>query len=786
MYRKMEIEAVNKIDSKENNNKIKETDQLWQMLVKIFPNEKIKDPNEKIKNSWATYNDFIDTTKHPENLERLAAMEKAEREYQRKEWKTIKDDISYNTNSVPQNMRIRTAILAWRILPKITKKEKTYEDIDTFDLSPDKIAYIKATTSAEQYNFYIQNITSGIRDNFNNLSYVQFTAVWDEEMKWVEQRKEYIRSIWWNINQEWIDKLGIINRLIDIGPRIDKYKQKYIENNEDIQKRFDKNVSIKIQSYKEKYPENYKKILEQCNGDEKLANEIIRKEVEIEVFNMFKSEGVITLSQEDEESFAKLNIDFYNKVKELGFKVSDALKNIYNNALNYINNLYQSTDMYVQLSTNVMSDPEFNIHFDKPENKVDKLALENQKNLAYYKNLIKLYPEADLKMEDGTKWSDSFRYFNDDMSLKDPAPENIKNSFEENKSFLVENAKEYETRLLNCTNTIIQKSAIEQCLSALQKTMDIDVDEWKNLLDTFQLDENLDTIVDKWKKLLLNIKGNVNGKKIALSYDLISGEVYYQKYMQKAWFKDTDPIFIWSSELQQTNAIPFMKLPTLGNIIRKGQEMSDSWKYLELMDAAENTLVYEEKLQNILEQSYDISETTEQEIAKDVIKKNIFEDMIVQKMMKIGEREIGEPITNTKQAVAYDLYSYLYRSFEYYGMKSMVYLENWNTCMNTMLLVKEESQKTAPDVLINHEQNNKNQERFVLHSLVNQKVMWLDNTETKNQVVEFNMLAFFQCFEKKIAGMKIIDVDMMNDYFTTVKKNPEEKEVGSWKKKRQF
>lgn len=71
---------------------------------------------------------------------------------------------------------------------------------------------------------------------------------------------------------------------------MDVYKQKYIESDQNIKKRFNAEVNIKIQNYKEKNPENYKKILEKCGGDEKLADEIIRKEVEIEVFNILKSE----------------------------------------------------------------------------------------------------------------------------------------------------------------------------------------------------------------------------------------------------------------------------------------------------------------------------------------------------------------------------------------------------------------------------------------------------------------------------------------------------------------
>jgi hypothetical protein len=108
----------------------------------------------------------------------------------------------------------------------------------------------------------------------------------------------------------------------------------------------------------------------------------------------------------------------------------------------------------------------------------------------------------------------------------------------------------------------------------------------------------------------------------------------------------------------------------------------------------------------------------------------------------------------------------------------MVHLEKWNSCMDKMLVVKDKSKEISPERLINQEQQkNKNQERFILNGLVNQKVMGLDNAETRNQIVESNMLSFFQCFEKSVNGMTVVDVDMMNDYFRTAERNTGEAEL---------
>lgn len=64
--------------------------------------------------------------------------------------------------------------------------------------------------------------------------------------------------------------------------------------------------------------------------------------------------------------------------------------------------------------------------------------------------------------------------------------------------------------------------------------------------------------------------------------------------------------------------------------------------------------------------------------------------------------------------------------------------------------------------------------------------MGVDTTEKRNEIVEMNLLSFFQCFEKKAGGMNIVDVEMMNDFFKTATKNTDETEVGKWKRNTNF
>lgn len=343
---------------------------------------------------------------------------------------------------------------------------------------------------------------------------------------------------------------------------MDVYKQKYILNTPEIQKRFDEEVRIRIQNYPKTYPDNYKKIVEKCQGDEKLVAEWIKKEVEMEVFIILKNEGIIVLTEEDQKDFAQLNIDFYDKMQELGLQVSATFRDMYDQAIVYLQNLYQSTDAYEQLSQKILSDKDINTHFDKQGNKVEKLVADENKSVEYYKNLIKLYPDIDT-----TNISQSFteEYFILDptMQIKDSAPEEVKNAW---KSFL-ERAATKETKMLNRTNATIQRVAIQQCLTSLQEAMDIDIDNQQSLLDKFELekDPNFDAVSPD---LLLKVKGTIDGKKIHIAYDLVTGKVYYQHYMQKASLNQTDAIS-FGIDQDIKNMQPYMTLPSVGDTIKQ-------------------------------------------------------------------------------------------------------------------------------------------------------------------------------------------------------------------------
>lgn len=684
------------------------------------------------------------------------------------------------------NSKIREKIVAAKNAKDVLPLNDLYENMNTLSEKQKEAVMKNFSSDKEKVDMYIGNVSPQLMEKLKKLSPAALVAFLEREIQGVEEKSKEIQSrIWWEVN---VEQMANISWLVDMQKRLDNFVEKYKiiglerEKNtfEKVRKFTDSEMEQNFQKFMTSYDKAEYEKLEQKLG-KNWAEESLRQMFILQIIEEKKKKG--ELSNEAEAEFAQMTVEFCEKVKQWGIDLAKTgLDKIYTVVLES----YQGTDMYTQLSSKVLSDPEFNAYFDDKEgNKVEKLVADEKKSVEYYKNLIKLYPEMDTT-NILTMFTEEYFTLTPAMQIKDSAPEEVKKTWE---GFLTI-ANEKDETLLKYTNNIIQKSAIEQCLTALQKTMDIDIDEGKNILDDFAIDGNLDALEIQKDDLILNLKGTTNdgkGEKIDVSYNLSTGEVYYQKYMQKAGFKDTDPIVIWSSEIQDDNVVPFVKLPTLGSIVQKGKDMANDDGYLELMEKSEDSNMYETNLQDILKKEYTITENIDHELGQDMIKKNILEDSIVQKMLMIGEREFpAGAITKAQYPSMYNFYNYLYKSFEYYSLKPMVQLENWNDCIDKILSIKEQSSRLSPEELLHQEQHNKNQESFVLHGLVNQKVMGLDNTETRNQIVETNLLSFFQCFEKNVGGMAIVDVEMMNDYFRTAERNTDEGELGKWKRNSNF
>ncbi len=711
---------------------------------------------KKIPNPWYAYQYFVNK---PENMKRLAAMEKAEREKQRSEWIKILDDDTY-TKTSNQNLRIRDAILWGRILPLEKEAGSAYTNIDNLGLSSDNVAYIKATTTPEQYDFYMKSVSTNIIKDFKTFDSEEFVSVWDEEMRGIAKRKEYIQHIGWSeMKQEWINKIGTINRLMDIGPRMEVYKENYINKDGNIKKLYDAEVQNITNSYRQNNPQNYEKISQQCDGDQKLIDEVIKKQAEIEVLNNFKEKGIITLTQEDELSFAQLNIDVYEKMKAWWVTVAESINNAYNNALKYLNDIYGSSSTYKEISSKVLADKELKTFFDSPDNQVERFN-ENEKDLLYYKQMIKIYGKEfeNIKNKD---WVSVIEF----IEKEDAVVENLQDF-----PGFIEQIKKCETwvgGIVDKTNQKIKEVAVKKCLTALQKNIDIDVNDQQNIIDQLELEKDLDAVVDKWDDIVINIQGKLktSWEKIYMSYNLVTWQVYYHKYMQKSVSTSQDNGVItfgnyaMTDEDMEKNKIPFMKLPTLGSTISKGKK--ENTDYMDLMEKSEDIASYEKNLEDELMTEYSLSETTEYDIGKDALKKQMLQDMIIQKLAKVCRRTIKDwavVSSDEKPDIMYNLYNYFNKSLTYYDAKSLDKLETWNTYMNKLLNIQ-----TSPDYA--KSVNTTNKRWFVLHNIMTPTIIGGTNTSIKDQTSESFISSFFQCFKTNVGNIEILDIDKMKKYF---------------------
>lgn len=149
--------------------------------------------------------------------------------------------------------------------------------------------------------------------------------------------------------------------------------------------------------------------------------------------------------------------------------------------------------------------------------------------------------------------------------------------------------------------------------------------------------------------------------------------------------------------------------------------------------------------------SYKRSAIIANEVGQDIIKKNILQDMIIQKIMKLSGRNIAdiegrpEGIDARKYPQTYALYAYFFRSFGYYSMQSLDNISLLNNNMDTLIYIQQQSEKYSKEQLIHHQKDNKNTERFFIHDLLHPHTL-TKNTPLTNQNPERELQSFFDLF----------------------------------------
>jgi CRISPR/Cas system-associated exonuclease Cas4 (RecB family) len=97
-------------------------------------------------------------------------------------------------------------------------------------------------------------------------------------------------------------------------------------------------------------------------------------------------------------------------------------------------------------------------------------------------------------------------------------------------------ARGSEKLLKNETNTIIQEEAVTGCMDVLKSYMDIDVTETENVLKQFarvKEENDTDMVQKKGKDIVLDIKGDINGKRLNIQYNLTDGTLWEDEFLSR-------------------------------------------------------------------------------------------------------------------------------------------------------------------------------------------------------------------------------------------------------------
>lgn len=512
------------------------------------------------------------------------------------------------------------------------------------------------------------------------------------------------------------------------------------------------------------------------NKGEKVADTFVRTLYQTQMLQTPEIQS--TLSDEAKNEFVGIVEEFYVTSKNLDVDMSSfGLQTLYEKAKAYLIEKYTTSDTYQKLSYNINSAPAVSTYF--AENAPAELVPEAGKDKAYYTKVVRWYPALDTSYE-GKKLSEYLPYFNDDMTIKSEVPDQQKKLMLSLLPQLKEKSKPYEKKLLGMTNSLTQTVAVEQCITTLQSYMDVNISEQENVMQQLNIAENRDAVSEN---LVVKINGTLNGKKIVMSYDLLTGNVFYQSFLTKQSDTEQSPITIGGEQTEET--VPLITLPKFGDFI----DASKTIDYTTTIHTCETQDQYSKKITETLENTAKAKQDMTSQ--KDMLKKYILKDIITQNIFSLTGRttdglQNSVLITPSSQPQMHVFYNFLSNSLTYYSMGSIDDLQLFQKNIQTLLTYATGPTKTqSTESALAYK--DKNQEMFVMQSLLNQANIPSVTSSLRDQQPEEKLLSFFRCFEKKIGAISVIDAEMMDDFFTASRgTNKEANAVGKRKRSPAF
>ena len=748
----------------ERKSDIQKDDKAYQVMGKYF----------WAKNDWEAWEKWLVIQKN--NKDRLAKMA----------WVQKYDG---GINHGEQNTTIANRLRKNDVVPfyDSAKNEKQIKNFDEVQ----NILKNKNLWDQRTMEFYIKNLNDDQIKMLNKLSPLQKALFIAEECKKVDITQLQInKKVTGNNNLEnknlaVMKELTVFNENMSLFLKETTLTKEYAFdntknsfNNVEVQIRFEKNL---------KYVGEIKKGTLTKVEKEYYVNLFIQKDI-------IESWKYDELSEENKKKFNELVIESYTIAQKLDIDLeSFDLGILYARAREYLSlqySDYEKEPAHTLMNT-INADPQVTSFFAKEQNKISSLVpnevkSEKTENKIYYTKLFAQYPDINI-MPGGAKTVEEYlAYFNDDMTIKADLSASEKEEAEKALVYIQERTTSREGLLLDKTNKIVQDHAMNQCIESLQQYMDIDIDEKQNLLDQLKVMEGTDVTAPAEGELMLKINGERAGKKITLSYDLKTWQVYYHPFLYKASVNETDPLVMGN----QTNnsKVPLTTLASMKTIITGAKKAN----YKKLFVQSDDMKIYTENIKENMDKQVIFWEDSSSDMGTDMLKKQVIQDDIVQNIMSCTGKIwwVNQDITKESPNI-YWLYNYIYKSLAYYSMKSVDQLILFNKNIQGLLTYR--SKKSPIDEVMKYKEDkqnptwNQNQEMFALQSLVHpSNIPEVTNTLT-DQWPEEKLKLFFDCFNKEIWGINIIDAAMMDDYFTAATwTNKENNEVGKRKRNDAF
>ncbi|MCX6824170.1 MAG: hypothetical protein NT085_03510 [candidate division SR1 bacterium] len=278
--------------------------------------------------------------------------------------------------------------------------------------------------------------------------------------------------------------------------------------------------------------------------------------------------------------------------------------------------------------------------------------------------------------------------------------------------------------------------------------MDIDLTEQENVLDKFILQQQKDFIKKDGEDVVLDIDGTINGKKMKLYYNLSKGTLQQEEFLSRSGintpFSINDPV-------GGKKDVTGIQLPKFQDFMTGAGDID----YKSVMNISKSLDEYKKNVASELKLNIKKQGTWDMDTEKDIFEKKILKDIAAQEICTFmgKNKDIpAETLSREENPVAYDMYSVIDNSLNYYTIDE---LKTFRTYISHLITKKE-------SYVGNLKAKDNNQEKYLLGLVGNPKTL-LDKEfqKTKNSYA-----LFLSLFQTKESNISIIDLTSLGNFIT--------------------